>query len=370
MKLTSLLIASAASLACVSVAQAADAIVAAEPEPLEYVRVCDAFGTGYFYIPGTETCLKIGGYIRLQFDARSNYDLDTAAGVADLGDDSGYRTNTRAQLRFEAKSDTELGTLGSRVTMRANNNGSSSDFALNETYIELGGFRIGYFYNYFDTGLPGETVLSDDGPLSGNASDIFGGYIGGDTLNNSVRYTYENGGFSAYGQVDFFDSADGWKTDDDGNADEIGINGLVSGKFGAVYVDLFGAYEFDHEDGLVASTVKADLGPGKLSLFGVYSSGPTRYWDYSEWTVGAEYAFAVSEKVTLTPGVQYWDNIIPTANDYTGGSAWRVGVTADYAVTPNLLAKATVNYNNVDVDTAGYGGGDRWDGFLRLQRDF
>jgi hypothetical protein len=35
---------------------AADAIVAAEPEPLEYVRVCDPYGTGYFYIPGTETC--------------------------------------------------------------------------------------------------------------------------------------------------------------------------------------------------------------------------------------------------------------------------------------------------------------------------
>ncbi|WP_200959493.1 porin, partial [Rhizobium sp. Root1203] len=32
---------------------AADAIVAAEPEPAEYVRVCDAYGTTYFYIPGT-----------------------------------------------------------------------------------------------------------------------------------------------------------------------------------------------------------------------------------------------------------------------------------------------------------------------------
>ncbi len=37
-----------------------------EPEPVEYVRVCDAYGTGYFYIPGTETCLQIGGYVRFQ----------------------------------------------------------------------------------------------------------------------------------------------------------------------------------------------------------------------------------------------------------------------------------------------------------------
>src|SRR4029078_10387913 len=63
-----LLLGSAAALAVVSGAQAADAIVAAEPEPVEYVRVCDAYGTGYFYIPGTETCLKIEGYIRFQVD--------------------------------------------------------------------------------------------------------------------------------------------------------------------------------------------------------------------------------------------------------------------------------------------------------------
>jgi len=26
--------------------------------PVEYVRYCDAFGVGFFYIPGTETCLN------------------------------------------------------------------------------------------------------------------------------------------------------------------------------------------------------------------------------------------------------------------------------------------------------------------------
>ncbi|WP_244505397.1 porin, partial [Rhizobium sp. LCM 4573] len=49
MNIKSLLLGSAAALAAVSGAQAADAIVAAEPEPMEYVRVCDAFGAGYFY---------------------------------------------------------------------------------------------------------------------------------------------------------------------------------------------------------------------------------------------------------------------------------------------------------------------------------
>ena len=53
MKLKSLLLGSAAVLVAASVAgaRAADAIVV-EPEPVEYVRICDAYGEGWFYIPG------------------------------------------------------------------------------------------------------------------------------------------------------------------------------------------------------------------------------------------------------------------------------------------------------------------------------
>lgn len=27
-------------------------------EPVEYVRICDAYGAGFYYIPGTETCVN------------------------------------------------------------------------------------------------------------------------------------------------------------------------------------------------------------------------------------------------------------------------------------------------------------------------
>ena len=61
MNIKSLLLGSAAALVAVSGARAADAVVVAEPEPAEYVRICDVYGAGYYYIPGTETCLKISG---------------------------------------------------------------------------------------------------------------------------------------------------------------------------------------------------------------------------------------------------------------------------------------------------------------------
>jgi hypothetical protein len=31
--------------------------------PIEYVRICDAYGAGFFFIPGTESCLKVGGLV-------------------------------------------------------------------------------------------------------------------------------------------------------------------------------------------------------------------------------------------------------------------------------------------------------------------
>ena len=58
--LNSLLLGSAAGLLTVAGAQAAD-LPTRKAAPVEYVRICDAYGAGFFYIPGTDTCLKVGG---------------------------------------------------------------------------------------------------------------------------------------------------------------------------------------------------------------------------------------------------------------------------------------------------------------------
>ncbi|HET6377215.1 MAG TPA: porin, partial [Methylocella sp.] len=44
------------------VAGAAD-LPARQAAPIEYVRICDAYGAGFFYIPGTDTCLRVGGLV-------------------------------------------------------------------------------------------------------------------------------------------------------------------------------------------------------------------------------------------------------------------------------------------------------------------
>src|SRR5499425_2094193 len=59
----SLMLSSAAGLVAVSGAQAADLPVKAKA--VEYVRICSLYGAGFWYIPGTDTCIKIGGYLRV-----------------------------------------------------------------------------------------------------------------------------------------------------------------------------------------------------------------------------------------------------------------------------------------------------------------
>ena len=85
MNIKSQLLGSAAAVVAVSGARAADAVVVAEPEPMEYVRICDVYGAGFYYIPGTETCLKIGGYVRMRIqgaDDSTNFDIDDGAWLA------------------------------------------------------------------------------------------------------------------------------------------------------------------------------------------------------------------------------------------------------------------------------------------------
>src|ERR1700752_1164289 len=62
----SLLLGSAAGLVAVAGAQAADLPVKAKP--VEYVKVCSLYGAGFFYAPGTDTCIKFGMAIRVQME--------------------------------------------------------------------------------------------------------------------------------------------------------------------------------------------------------------------------------------------------------------------------------------------------------------
>ena len=338
MNIKSLLIGSAAALAAVSGAQAADAIVAAEPEAMEYVRVCDAFGTGFFYIPGTETCLKFQGYVRFQTDFGRD-----KKGTSD------WNSFTRAQFEVDTRTDTELGALRGFIGFRGNaDNGtaSGSSVFVDQAFIELGGLKVGKFYSWWDDGLSGET---DE--LSSNA------------LFNSIRYTYDAGSFWAGASVD---ELEGINVQGFNEADNnVGIALGVGAKLGAASFQLIGGYDTDRENGSVRLIATADVGPGTLGLAGVWASGANAYYNVSEWAVAAEYAIKATDKLTITPGVQYYGNYgLVSWDDFSNDDGWKAGLTLDYKITQGLSTKIAVNYTDIDNRD------DQVSGFVRLQRSF
>ncbi len=180
MNIKSLLLGSAAALVAVSGARAADAVVVAEPEPVEYVRVCDVYGAGFYYIPGTETCLKVSGYMRYDIGAGDNWGLTNVIDKKDPLDDIGQQNlddswfqRARFQLRVDARSDTELGTLRAYVAynmqyttekakgdyfdpelrrvVSADGSTATFDQSIEHAHIDLGGFRAGKTDSYFST---------------------------------------------------------------------------------------------------------------------------------------------------------------------------------------------------------------------------
>src|SRR5918997_5124638 len=96
----SLLLGSVTGFAAMAGAQAAD-LPAAKAAPVEYVRVCDAYGAGFFYIPGTETCLRVGGRVRADYLYGEPFDR--------VQDAIGFRA--RGRLNIDTRTATAYGLL-------------------------------------------------------------------------------------------------------------------------------------------------------------------------------------------------------------------------------------------------------------------
>ena len=58
-----LLLGSVTGLVAAAGAQAAD--MPGTASPVQYVKICSLHGDGFYYIPGTDTCVKLGGYLRV-----------------------------------------------------------------------------------------------------------------------------------------------------------------------------------------------------------------------------------------------------------------------------------------------------------------
>lgn len=151
----SLLLGSAAGLVAVSAGQAADLPVKAKP--VEYVKVCSLYGAGFYYMPGTDICLKIGGYARAETTYHSNGNF--AAGPT--GNELFNRTSSefvmraRAYITADAREQTAWGTARAYVAVgvATTDTGAAitpSILGFNRAFVQWAGITAGITQSFYD----------------------------------------------------------------------------------------------------------------------------------------------------------------------------------------------------------------------------
>jgi Porin subfamily len=93
-------------------AQAAELPV--KTKAVQYVKICTLYGAGFYYIPGTQTCMKIGGFVRAEIKYHAIGSFEPAINGANAQFfRAGDRIDTRARagLSLDAREQTEYGTL-------------------------------------------------------------------------------------------------------------------------------------------------------------------------------------------------------------------------------------------------------------------
>ena len=164
----SLILGSAAALVVMSGAQAADLPVKAKA--VEYVRICSLYGAGFYYIPGTDTCIKFGGYLRADTALTGgDYGFMYSSGTGNRGSNNRLGNYWDARARFDFTVDTRTATeygvvrtfadlvfsvdsatvSGSSPSTIAN--AGTAGLGIYHAFIQFAGFTFGRTTSYFDT---------------------------------------------------------------------------------------------------------------------------------------------------------------------------------------------------------------------------
>ena len=364
MNIKGLLLASAAALSAISTAQAADAIVAAEPEPLEYVRICDAYGAGYFYIPGTETCLKIGGRVRTDLAVYNAYKAGQDASAR------GTYFKTRAELSVDTATDTEYGALKTDQVFRFESAEGNNTSKLLWANISLGGFLVGKNDSVYSTYLGYAGDVSND--------DIIEYGINNTDELNQLTYSYDSG-TGLTGVVSIEDSnnginagANGEDSSDHYSPDAVAGLGYKVGNFGFKVV---GGYDSIVQEGAIKARVDAKFGafaPFLMAGWNTDGSKLNRYagsflntnssacpvngadCGWGDWAFWTGYTYTFSPKINNTTMVAYTDSKI-------------LQVSSNIVLHPvkDLLVMPEVTYMHFDAAKT-----SQWSGELRFERKF
>jgi hypothetical protein len=295
----SLLLGSAAGLVAMSGAQAADLPLKAKA--VEYVRVCSLYGAGFFYIPGTDTCIKLSGYLRVDVLANTNSDdTGNTSGTAGAQNrlSAGYTWRSREDFDIDTRTATEYGVV--RTFFDATFSWTSGGYAGNGATAydsapagtsgsgSVAGGSLGVYYAFiqFAGFTIGKAISQFSTPWTAYPANNFDGLVGGGgtvTGVNQFSYTAEFGnGIS--GTVSAQDPTQYYQA---------GVNNLSPGFVGvtgygsndpasALAPDFVGMIRVDQAWGLFQASVAAhDNHAAYYGAIGEQSGHPDDKWGFA-----------------------------------------------------------------------------------------
>jgi hypothetical protein len=259
----SLILGSAAGLVAMSGAQAADLPVKAKA--VEYVKVCSLYGAGFYYIPGTDTCIKLGGYMRVDtsFNSSGAYNDPAWNGASGQGARTRnlYVSRTRQDLSIDTRTATEYGVVRTYFEGVFNWTTGTDAIAGGSLgvyfgFIQFAGFTMGKAVSEFSTPWNGYPAGNQTSFLLGGQDDVTG--------INQLAYTASFGGgvtatvsledSSAYGQSQLLGTSAGNGT----AASWLSGTGSGTSYYGGVAVpDIVGQVRVDQAWGLFQASVAA-----------------------------------------------------------------------------------------------------------------
>lgn len=359
-----------------------------------YVRICNAFGTGFSYIPGTDTCLKIGGYVR----AESHW----VAGDPSFGPDfDEWTTRVRGNIDLDARAETGIGlvrayvaaqftvgpTFGSDVDSSVDPNYGGTEPEVAEAFVQIsrdwGTFIAGHTASFFDffgthgfgtrlniddntgeqtlfalTFTPGAAGLSitlaAEDPASGdrrlNGTDDYEGQEAPDGVAN-IRIEQSWGSAQIMGVVRHIHDV----TDD----------GLGWAAGAGLSLNLPGGWTFDAQGGYSEGALAyITTDPGGAGDF----EGPTGEDTNPAWMLRGGFNGPVASHITawLDGSFTHVEQQTAAALEY---DFWAVMAGAAWEPASGLTMGPEFVYNRVDFDAGGTDQ-DAWGVMWRTQRVF
>jgi hypothetical protein len=131
------------------------------------VKICNLYGDGFYYLPGTDICVKIGGYVRAEYaylggSSMTNEQFNGGPSVALAGngvvtnagsagfqnrwDGPDFVMRSRAYVSMDTRQQTEFGILRTYINIGLVNDTPQTApvvLNINRAFIQFSGFTVG-----------------------------------------------------------------------------------------------------------------------------------------------------------------------------------------------------------------------------------